>query len=152
MAFRSNSDDEARSFHLTREVYKSALLRDCSQPCKRIDACSGSGNGVEQGAMLEEYNLCDVCGMSDGGPGVGCHGTMEVCGCCLDDKIETLACSTCMPGELRRWLHADPDNRHWRCKRCRSVITLELGCYCLIVSFCTHLSFVQESFQHGCVE
>ncbi|KAL0022396.1 hypothetical protein WJX77_007740 [Trebouxia sp. C0004] len=118
MVFRSNKAAIANSFQLTRQAYEFALQKDCSQPCERINARDGSGINVAQDAMLAEYCLCDVCGMSGSRTNSGAV-KMQVCGTCLDNGKETLACPYCVPWELRCWLNEDPDSRHWRCAHCR---------------------------------
>ena len=133
IAFKTST--ERHSFQLTREAHEIALQRDCSQPCDRVNVCNGSGIDATQDALLAEYELCDVCGMSGGRPDSS-RGSMEVCGCCLDHEKETLVCSSCIPGQLRRCLHAHPDNRHWRCQCCRSVPAIQLACGYESVSFC----------------
>lgn len=121
MAFRANTVSMCRAFQLTREAYEVALQRDCSRPCERIDACNGSGIDAEHDAMLETYNLCDVCGMTAGKVD-NCQGEMNVCGCCTDNHRSTLACTSCIPWEVWVWLQQDPENHHWLCKCCRSVV------------------------------
>lgn len=120
MAFQIGANAMRQAFQLTREAYEVALQRDCSQPCERNEACAGSGIDAEHDAMLEKYNLCDVCGMN-GGKVDHCQGEMNVCGCCADNNHSTLACTSCIPWEVWVWLQEDPENRHWLCKRCRSV-------------------------------
>ena len=112
-------DGKANSFQLTRDAYELALQRDCTQPCERIHANDGSGIDVEQDAMLAQYCLCDVCGMS----GSRSRVKMEVCGTCLDHDKETLACLCCIPWEVRCWRQEDLDSRHWRCSRCRYALS-----------------------------
>jgi len=129
IAFKSHKDGIANSFQLTREAYEYALQRDCTQPCERINASDGSGIDVEQDAMLAEYCLCDVCGMSGSRSDSG-YVKMEVCGTCLDNGKQTLACMSCVPWELRCWLREDPDSRHWRCARCRYALAVDLGQAC----------------------
>jgi len=87
-------DGKANSFQLTREAYEFALQRDCTQPCERIHASDGSGIDVEQDAMLAQYCLCDVCGMS----GSRSRVKMEVCGTCLDHDKEIWHASVAYPG------------------------------------------------------
>lgn len=139
MVFRQKATAMQRSFQLTREAYETVLRRDCSQPCERVAAHAGRGIDPEHDAMLDKYNLCDVCGMACGSADSS-RGKMNVCGCCIDNNQWTVACMTCIPWEIWIWLQADPENRHWRCKSCRSVFGI------LSARACTDSHFLHAAY------
>ena len=107
------SDMAAHAFVMTWKAYEEALQKDCSTPCQRINPNNGSGLGVANDIELATYDLCDVCGMD------GNMIRMLKCGCCQEAGRETVACLACVPQDHARWVMANDECRHWRCRRCR---------------------------------
>ena len=91
------------------------MLQDCSSPCEKCEPNTFRCANATLQAKLETYDLCDMCGLD------GNDIKMARCQCCEEQGKETVACYSCIPQQMLRWLIVDEDQRHWRCRRCRSV-------------------------------
>lgn len=120
MFFKYNNSKEAESFRKTWKAYEQILQKDCSKPCEQINPFEGTGINAVLDAKLDKYDLCYVCGID------GDDIPMTRCGCCQQNQQETVACLTCIPRQQAEWIQSDEEHHHWRCKRCRYLMLLQM--------------------------
>lgn len=113
MFFDTKKSPTAHANWMTWRAYTETLQKDCSVPCEQLNPSQSTGISAEKDSELATYNLCDMCGIDGNG------WKMARCGCCQENRQETVACLSCIPKAHVVWIQADEEQHHWRCRRCR---------------------------------
>lgn len=117
MAFKRDRHDtksvRERCFNSTSQYYASSQLNGSTGPVERFSHVKP----LERTDGVYGARFCDRCGI-DAIDNIGLE--MQYCMSCWAREEEAVSHESCIDKRELLWLLDNEDERHWRCKKCRS--------------------------------
>ena len=107
-----------RSFKSTRHYYGEFRPAGSTGPIERFSHDKPLGRNDE----VFEADFCNRCGIDGNG-----LDDMHICWSCWEHGTEVVSHLSCIDRNELVWLLGNAEERHWRCKKCRSVFKAVLN-------------------------